>query len=180
MENTNLTKWIKRWKSGQHFLLVSSANEIVYSSIYQFIQETIQPNENILLPRVILMYDNVDDKMESQQFINFQSAKNKLVVCDINHKMNKIKLRNDLFSGVDVVNGDLKTIYELYLQNGISLTLVQFFFVKIQSRKSYTILNRLIESMPKGQIIIQSDLQKIEELKQHPLFSLKKFQLLNE
>lgn len=110
-------------------------------------------------PRAIYLTDTIE-KAE-----NFH--KKAAVVCrklditsDLIHdKGNIIQQRNDIFDGTEIIVGNPKRIFDLYLQNGINLKLLDLFIVDdlddCLADNKQAELKRLIESLePRTQLVL--------------------------
>jgi len=112
-------------------------------------------------PRAIYMTDTID-KAE-QVYKRFKIACRKLdITTDLVHdKGNMVQQRNDIFDGTEIVVGNPKRVFDLYLQNGINLKLLDIVIIDdfelcIQQGRQAEI-KRLLESLEaKTQIVILS------------------------
>ena len=73
----------------------------------------------------------------------------------------KIEQRNAIFEGAEIIYGNLRRMFELYIQNGINMNLIQLIILDntddmLRDAKIGQ-LKRIIESLPKCQRIIISE-----------------------
>ncbi len=68
---------------------------------------------------------------------------------------NQIEQRNDIFEGAEMIFGNLRRVYDLYIQNGINMNLLQLVILddldEMLRHGNAGQLNRLLESFPKCQ-----------------------------
>ncbi|MBI2259643.1 MAG: hypothetical protein HYU67_12215 [Flavobacteriia bacterium] len=164
MDNTNINTFIKKWKSGKHFFLDNENNSDYYSALNQYINESILPDENILLPRVILLFETIEQLNVYISTFEKNPINKDLICCEINEKKNKIKLRNDLYQGVDVIYGTIPSVMFFYLQNGISLSILKWMYIELNSKKHFASLIRIMESMKKGQLLLCTNKKIVDSL----------------
>lgn len=109
-------------------------------------------------PRAIIVCK--DDAKADEMFNNLKRwAKRMDLTFDLIHeKGNKLKQRNDLFDGTEIVVATTKRLYDLYIQNGINLNLIRIFIIEdaevVFKGNNPGYLLRIADSLPKCQILV--------------------------
>lgn len=108
-------------------------------------------------PRAIVVCSTIDKAVDLHTKM-VRVGRRLDVTVDLAHdKGNMLQQRNDIFDGTEIVVGTPKRIYELYLQNGINLNLLELFIVddldEVLVAGRHMEIKRLIESLNKAQII---------------------------
>lgn len=109
-------------------------------------------------PRAIIVCK--DDAKADEMFNNLKRwAKRMDLTFDLIHERgNKLKQRNDLFDGTEIVVATPKRLYDLYIQNGINLNLIRVFIIEdaeiVFKGNNPGYLLRIADSLPKCQILI--------------------------
>lgn len=144
-------------KSGGHLLVIApeksgkttSAITAVFNRVHQ---------EHEGSPRAILICSTIDKAVELHTTM-VRAGRKLDVTADLAHdKGNMLQQRNDIFDGTEIIVGTAKRIYELYLQNGINLNLLELFIIddleEVLLTGKHMELKRLIESLNKAQILL--------------------------
>lgn len=120
-------------------------------------------------PRAILLTDTIEKAEALHKKIAPVCRKLDVTADLIHDKGNSIQQRNDIFDGTEIIIGNPKRIFELYLQNGINLKLLDLFIVddldECLSNHKQAELKRLIESLEsKTQLVLMTNVysKKVE------------------
>lgn len=120
-------------------------------------------------PRAILLTDTIEKAETLHKKIAPVCRKLDVTADLIHDKGNSIQQRNDIFDGTEIIIGNPKRIFELYLQNGINLKLLDLFIVddldECLSNHKQAELKRLIESLEsKTQLVLLTNIysKKVE------------------
>ncbi len=120
-------------------------------------------------PRAILLTDTIEKAETLHKKITPVCRKLDVTADLIHDKGNSIQQRNDIFDGTEIIIGNPKRIFELYLQNGINLKLLDLFIVddldECLSNHKQAELKRLIESLEsKTQLVLLTNVysKKVE------------------
>lgn len=120
-------------------------------------------------PRAILLTDTIEKAETLHKKITPVCRKLDVTADLIHDKGNSIQQRNDIFDGTEIIIGNPKRIFELYLQNGINLKLLDLFIVddldECLSSHKQAELKRLIESLEsKTQLVLLTNVysKKVE------------------
>ena len=109
-------------------------------------------------PRAIILCKNDEQAKAFHERIAKETKASDLTVDLIFEKGNKLKQRNDLFDGTEIIVGTTKRICELYFQNGFNIAKLKFFVVidaDEQMRAGLKgFLCRIAESLPKVKQLI--------------------------
>lgn len=110
-------------------------------------------------PRAILLTDTIEKAEALHKKIAPVCRKLDVTADLIHDKGNSVQQRNDIFDGTEIIIGNPKRVFELYLHNGINLKLLDLFIVDdldacLLNHKQAE-LKRLIESLEsKTQLIL--------------------------
>lgn len=113
-------------------------------------------------PRAIYMTDTIDKAEQVHKRFSLVCRKLDITTDLVHDKGNMVQQRNDIFDGTEIVVGNPKRIFDLYLQNGINLKLLEIVIIDefelcIQQGRQAE-LKRLIESLePKTQVVLLSN-----------------------
>lgn len=131
-------------------------------------------------PRVILICASNEEAIARHAEMKAW-AKNMDLTIDLAHeKGHQIQQRNNIFDGTEIVIGTTKRIYDLYIQSGLNLNLLNLFIIDDVNLtlKGHNLANlaRISDSLPKCQIIIGAKEydKKLETLCEHIPFGLMK------
>ena len=156
MENKNIASLIKLIGSGKSVLGIAHPKEYE-SFIPEMLLEFIpQPEEGS--PRgIVICKDDATAKILYE--LTVIAAKSKDLTVDLIHeKGNKLKQRNDLFDGTEIIIGTPKRVCELYFQNGFNIGKLKIFMIleideqMRAGKRGY--ISRVAESLPKCRQLI--------------------------
>lgn len=148
----DLESFFKAIKSGKNTLVSASKHSgkstAALISIFNKVHQEYEGS-----PRAIYLTSTIE--AADSFFKNVETVCRKLgITTDLVHdKGNIVQQRNDIFDGTEIIVGNPKRIYELYLQNGINFKLLDLFIIDdldecLSSNKSGE-LKRMIESLEK-------------------------------
>ncbi|MES2590054.1 MAG: DEAD/DEAH box helicase [Bacteroidota bacterium] len=160
---------LKKMKSGFDLVVFSQdkKDEILVSAIHLVTKLKDESEDDV--PRALILINGIDEAFEVEEKIKQLKYGTDLRVVVVHDKANKIKERNDLFDGCDIVIGNPKRVIELYFQNGINLKLLKHIILfnahEIIYQNHFNKVNRLFESIGKCQRILfaKENTEKIEE-----------------
>lgn len=148
-------------KSGKNlFIHAISDNEVSTAPMVAIFNKVNQEYEGS--PRAI--YITNDTKSAARNFEDYKKVCRKLdITVDLAHdKGNMIQQRNDIFDGTEIIVGNPKRIYDLYIKNGINTALLDLFIVDnlaecLKDNKQAE-LKRIIDSLEKKtQVVLLSN-----------------------
>ena len=148
-------------KSGKNSLIIaptaSGKTTAALVSIFNRVNEEFEGS-----PRAIYLTDSIEKAEQFHKKAAIVSRRLDITSDFIHDKGNMVQQRNDIFDGTEIVIGNPKRIYELYLQNGINLKLLDLFIVdnlsECLSNGRQMELKRLIESLEqKTQLVLLTD-----------------------
>ncbi len=155
-KNNNLESILKLLKAGKSLLSVGHPEK--YLDLIPNILTEIIPHPEEGSPRAIVFCTND----ETAKALHEQTAKaakqNDLTIDLIFEKGNKLKQRNDLFDGTEIIIGTPKRICELYFQNGFNIGKLKLLIINQMDEqmrlghKGY--ISRVAESLPKCRQLI--------------------------
>ena len=164
----NQEKILKKMKSG--FDLVSFgqeiSDEVLLSSIHLIVKLRDESEDDV--PRALILINGIDEAFQVEEKLKQLKYGTELRTVLVHDKANKIKERNDLFDGCDIVIGNPKRVIELYFQNGINLKLLKHIILfdvnEILVHNHANKVLRLFESIGKCQRIVfaKASTEKIE------------------
>ena len=150
-ENQNLNDILRLLKAGKSVLSVGHPEN--YLTIIPDILKAIIPQAEEGSPRAIIICTN-DDQAKMLHELTSKAVKQQDLTVDlIFEKGNKLKQRNDLFDGTEIIIGTPKRICELYFQNGFNIGKLKIFMILQMDEqmrlghKGYIL--RVGESLPK-------------------------------
>lgn len=152
MKNTIL----KTLKSGSSVLTDFPTDELLDSISEYLIHFVPQAAEGS--PRAIVLCKNDEQAKLFHEKITKETKAIDLTVDLIFEKGNKLKQRNDLFDGTEIIVGTTRRVCELYFQNGFNIAKLKFFVV-IDADEQMRLglkgfLCRIGESLPKVRQLI--------------------------
>ncbi|HLU86359.1 MAG TPA: DEAD/DEAH box helicase [Taishania sp.] len=104
-------------------------------------------------PRAIYMTSTIENAEQVHKRMSPVARKLDVTVDLVHDKGNIVQQRNDIFDGTEIIVGNPKRIFELYLQNGINLKLLDLFIIddfdECMASSKQAELKRLIESLEK-------------------------------
>lgn len=120
-------------------------------------------------PRAVYLTSSIENAEQVHKRILPAARKLDITVDLIHDKGNMIQQRNDIFDGTEIIIGNPKRIFDIYLQNGINLKLLDLFIIddldECLSNIKQAEIKRLIESLEKKTqlvILTNSNTKKAE------------------
>ncbi len=164
----NQEKILKKMKSGFDLVSIGQeiSDEILLSSIHLIVKLRDESEDDV--PRALILINGIDEAFQVEEKLKQLKYGTELRTVLVHDKANKIKERNDLFDGCDIVIGNPKRVIELYFQNGINLKLLKHIILfdvnEILVHNHSNKVLRLFESLGKCQRIIfaKESTEKIE------------------
>lgn len=147
---------LKLLKAGNH-VLVNGNIEGVLPDLSD-IMEHFVPKAEEGSPRALILCVSDDQVRLIGECLKDRAKDLDLTIDLITDKGNKLKQRNDLFDGTEVIIGSVKRTTEMYFQNGFNMAKIKFVAIldtdqmMRQALKGH--LTRLSESLPKCRILI--------------------------
>jgi superfamily II DNA/RNA helicase len=156
VENKNILSILKLIGSGKSVLCVAQPND--YTSIIPELLLEIIPQPEEGSPRAIVICKDIASAV-SLYDLTVKIAKTMDLTVDLIHdKGNKLKQRNDLFDGTEIIIGTPKRICELYFQNGFNIGKLKIFMVLEMDDQmrmgNKGLISRIAESLPKCRQLI--------------------------
>lgn len=150
-DNENIHEVLKLLGSGKSVLGIAQLEEYE-SFIPRILLEFIpQPEEGS--PRAIVVCKDDDTAKRIHALVSKELKSNDLTIDLIIEKGNKLKQRNDLFDGTEIIIGTPKRLCELYFQNGFNIGKLKLFLIleiDDQMRLGFRgFISRIAESLPK-------------------------------
>ena len=144
-------KIVKAIKSGQSAICVSILSPSI-SLIQELIVQTIPEPEEGAPRMTILCPDNTLAQELANQLAPFIKERD-LTLDLLLEKGNKVKQRNDLYDGTEIIVGTSRRVCEMYFQNGFNISKLKLFVVlKLDEQVKYGwlgFIGRIAESLPK-------------------------------
>lgn len=139
-------------KSGKNVLIVapvsSGKTTTALVSIFNKVNQEYEGS-----PRAIYLTDTIEKAENIHKKTAIVCRKLDITSDLIHDKGNMIQQRNDIFDGTEIIIGNPKRIFDLYLQNGVNLKLLDLFIIddleNCLSTNKQAELKRLIESLEK-------------------------------
>ena len=151
-------KLLKPLKGGNHVFFNGHMEELLpYMNeiITHFVSK---PEEGS--PRVLILCLNDEHVRRVSESLTGIVKANDLTVDLITEKGNKLKQRNDLFDGTEIIVGTVKRSTELYFQNGFNMGKIKFVAILDADQMMRNSLKgnliRLAESLPKCRFLISA------------------------
>jgi superfamily II DNA/RNA helicase len=166
-------KTIARVKQGGDLLLTAGSNSgrstaIAFSSILK------APESFEGSPRVLIFCSTVEKSRALFDLLRNMVRRTEITVEAADDKGAMLLQRNHIYDGVDIIVGNPKRIFELYLQNGIFLGKLRLVVIDDASETTKDIILtrqmiRMVDAMPKCQRIVltsemTSNLEKLNEV----------------
>lgn len=160
-------------KAGGDFICVTAdLISISQAIIAAFIEKEQTPADDDA-PRFLIMAPEKETALLIEEIWMKLSRRTEIIHTVTHEKGDKVKQRNALFQGADVVIGTPKRMNELYFQNGININKLKYFLMidadKCVRASSIGYISRMIESFPKCQKMViskvmEKNTEKISEL----------------
>jgi superfamily II DNA/RNA helicase len=166
-------KTIARVKQGGDLLLTAGSNSgrstaIAFSSILK------APESFEGSPRVLIFCSTVEKSRALFDLLRNMVRRTEITVEAADDKGAMLLQRNHIYDGVDIIVGNPKRIFELYLQNGIFFGKLRLVVIDDASETTKDIILtrqmiRMVDAMPKCQRIVitsemTSNLEKLNEV----------------
>ncbi len=157
---------IKTLKAGYSVLSVASPEN--YGELLPEIVKLFVPKAAEGSPRAIILVANDDDAKIYHEAMSKAVKALDLTVDLVFEKGSKLKQRNDLFDGTEIIIGTTRRVCELYFQNGFNIGKLKLFMIlqideQIRAgNKGY--ISRLAESLPKCRQLIFTRVEDEERL----------------
>lgn len=155
-ENENILEVLKLLGSGKSVLGIAQLEE--YESFIPQILLDFVPHPEEGSPRAIVVCKDDDTAKRLHAFVSNDLKNSDLTIDLIIEKGNKLKQRNDLFDGTEIIIGTPKRLCELYFQNGFNIGKLKLFVVvemDDQMRAGFRgFISRIAESLPKCRQLI--------------------------
>ena len=157
---------IKTLKAGHSVLSVASPenyNELLPEIVKLFVPKAAEGS-----PRAIILVANDDDAKIYHEAMSKAVKALDLTVDLVFEKGSKLKQRNDLFDGTEIIIGTTRRVCELYFQNGFNIGKLKLFVIlQIDEQiragsKGY--ISRLAESLPKCRQLVFTSVEDEERL----------------
>jgi len=157
---------IKTLKAGHSVLSVASPenyNELLPEIVKLFVPEAAEGS-----PRAIILVANDDEAKIYHEAMSKAVKALDLTVDLVFEKGSKLKQRNDLFDGTEIIIGTTRRVCELYFQNGFNIGKLKLFVIlQIDEQiragsKGY--ISRLAESLPKCRQLVFTSVEDEERL----------------
>jgi len=142
---------IKQLKSRSS--VVAHAEPAEYLDHLWPIIDDIIPNPEEGSPRAIIVCANNEDARHIEEYFQKAAKAKDLTVDLVVEKGNKLKQRNDLFDGTEIIVGTTRRVCEMYFQNGFNIKKLKLFVVLCMDDQMRAgqkgFVARLAESLPK-------------------------------
>jgi len=157
---------MKTLKAGHSILSVASPSD--YGVLLPEIVKHFVPEAAEGSPRAVILVANDDDAKAYHEVMSKAVKELDLTVDLVFEKGSKLKQRNDLFDGTEIIIGTTRRVCELYFQNGFNIGKLKLFVIlqideQIRSgNKGY--ISRLAESLPKCRQVVFTKVEDEERL----------------
>lgn len=156
LENNNFSALLKLVRSGKSVFGIAQLDE--YETLIPALLMEFVPEQQEGSPRAIVICKDVATAVKIHDS-TLKMAKSKDLTLDLIHeKGNKLKQRNDLFDGTEIIIGTAKRICELYFQNGFNIGKLKVFMVleidELMRAGNRGYISRIAESLPKCRQVI--------------------------
>jgi hypothetical protein len=157
---------LKALKSGSSILSIAGPEDyrdLMPDLVKEFVPEAAEGS-----PRAIVLCASDDDAKAYHEVMAKAVKSLDLTVDLVFEKGSKLKQRNDLFDGTEIIIGTTRRVCELYFQNGFNIGKLKLFVVlqideQIRAgNKGY--ISRLAESLPKCRQVIFTRVEDEERL----------------
>lgn len=166
-----LTDWqekiVKKFKQGSDFVgLTANPESVIWPMILGSVFRS--PDSYEGSPRVLIFTDTNERALELKKYFDSTIFRSGITLEMANDKGKMIEQRNQIFDGADIILGNPKRIFDLYIQNGINLGEIKLcIFDQVDNYpKMVPHLIRIADSLPKSQRVffIRDWSEKIENL----------------
>lgn len=116
-------------------------------------------------PRVLFICCSIDEAIRVHERMSIV-AKHLDVTVDLAHdKGNQVLQRNNIFDGTEIIVGTIKRIFDLYVQNGINVQLLDYLifddFELLLTQGKIMEIHRLTEGVNKTQVVCLANQNKV-------------------
>lgn len=172
-------------KSGKNILIEGvMPHQINRLLTFSLLNRITQPEEGS--PRAIWITSTNEEANRLGKELAYLIKMQDVTVDLANEKGNILQQRNDIFDGTEIIIGNLKRVHELYIQNGINFNKVKYFFIEdieeMLKGQGIAYLNRILEGLPKCQIVIVCKFknERIDKLIDNALLNFEVFEFTTE
>lgn len=163
---------LKRIKQGGDLLVVApQGSGKTYGAILGSLMKCPQAQEGS--PRVIILTNDNDEVVENTKKLTHITRRKDLMIEAANDKGKIVRQRVFIFQGADMVLGSAKRIYDLYIQNGVNLNMLNLLILdnpdKFLTDKAMGEMIRIAEGLPKCQriFLVEEITPRVERLMNH-------------
>ena len=157
----------KSFKSGKSLVLKADFSKYFELLQHLIIDEIPEPREGA--PRGIILFSEDQIARDFGDYIEASFKKHDLTSDLIIEKGLRIRQRNDLYFGTELIIGTPKRLCELYYQNGFNIGELKFFMVidinTIFKKGLRGFVSRISESLPKCKKVIFESIGKEDVVK---------------
>lgn len=151
---------LRNAKAGHHIFATAPKNSgKSIAAIVACLNKVNKPTEGA--PRVLYVCDSIERSIHVHELLSKVTEPLDLTVDLVHDKGDMVKQRNDIFNGTEIIVGTVKRIFDLYVQNGINVQLLEFLvfdgFENQLSQGRVMEIKRLMEGVQKTRIICLSD-----------------------
>lgn len=176
------TKIKKVFRSGTSLAIKPNTDDYHDLILQLILDEIPEPEEGS--PRGIVLFSDDQNARDFDAFIQAAFKKHDLTSDLIVEKGQRVKQRNDLYFGTELIIGTPKRLCELYYQNGFNIGELRFFMVldiNEMFRKGLRgFVGRVSESLPKCKKLIIETTGKEESVKSYYSEFMHPFKRLSE
>jgi superfamily II DNA/RNA helicase len=149
-------KLFSAMKSGSHVLAIASKNAgKTQTAIVASFDKVNQQMEGA--PRVLYVCSSIEESMRVYEIMKKVAHPLDVTVDLVHDKGSQVQQRNDLFNGTEIIIGTIKRVFELYVQNGINLTLLDYLIIDdledVLTQGKVMEIKRIIDGLNKARFI---------------------------
>ncbi len=138
-------------------VVVHAAPEIYIDHLWAIVDDII-PHPEEGSPRAIIVCASDEEARHIEAYFQKAAKAKDLTVDLVVEKGNKLKQRNDLFDGTEIIVGTTRRVCEIYFQNGFNIKKLKLFMVLRMDEQMRVgqkgFIARLAESLPKCKQVI--------------------------
>jgi superfamily II DNA/RNA helicase len=143
-------------KSGSHILAVAPKNtgktKAAIVACFNKVNKQLDGS-----PRILYVCSSIDEAKKIHEMMSLVARPLDVTVDLVHDKGDMVKQRNEIFDGTEIIVGNIKRIFALYVQNGINFKLLDYLiiddFEDILAQGKSMEIKRLIEGFGKTQLI---------------------------
>ncbi|MFM6934139.1 MAG: DEAD/DEAH box helicase [Flavobacteriales bacterium] len=147
-----LIEQVNKQLKGRPSVVVHAAPDAYLDHLWPLVDEII-PHPEEGSPRAIILCASDEDARHIEAYFQKAAKAKDLTVDLVVEKGNKLKQRNDLFDGTEIIVGTTKRVCEMYFQNGFNIKKLKLFVVLRMDEQMRAgqkgFVARLAESLPK-------------------------------